>query len=168
MNRAGHKNIYIDSVLKTAKQYNLLKMLSYLELKKFLEFPEDDIAIIRYLTYFIANNYVGFSEKSKKFNKIATSVNNVIKESSYIHLEIKPFHVLISYISALSSKNIIKKHPLRRNSLLNIVKNEGVTHIPFDDILFNKSRYFSKKTQNKLQQIGLRRHVDFKNKLRSA
>jgi len=125
MNRAGHKNIYKETVIRTAKQYNLLKMLSYMELKKLEEYPEEDIAIIRYLTYFIANNYIGFSEQSKNFKINATSVNNVIKQSCFIHLEIKPFHALVAYVSALSSKNIIKKHPLRKNILLNIRKNKN-------------------------------------------
>lgn len=168
MNRAGHKNIYKETVIKTARQYNLLKMLSYMELKKLEEYPEEDIAIIRYLTYFIANNYVAFSEKSKHFKKLATSVKTVIKQSCFIHLEIKPFHVLVAYLSASSTYKIIQKQPLRKNILLNISKNKKIIHIPFDESFFKETRYFSKKQQDELKKLGLKRHVDFKNKLRPA
>ncbi|MBX9838473.1 MAG: hypothetical protein K2X69_09195 [Silvanigrellaceae bacterium] len=168
MNKSWHKYIYKQCIIKTAKQHNLLKMLSYFELKKLEEFPEEDIAIIRYLTYFIANNYIGFSEKSKNFKKHATSVNSIIKQSCFIELEIKPFHVLISYILASPYKNIIKKHPLRKNILLNLRKNGNIIHIPFDETFFKETKYFSKKQQIKLEQIGLKRRVDFKNKLRSV
>ncbi len=166
MNRAGHKNIYKESVIRTAKQYNFLKYLSPIEVKKLNEFPEEDVAIIRYLTYFIANNYIGFSEKSRKYKKFGTSIENIIYQSSFINLEIKPFHVLVAYVSAAATNRIIKTLGIK--SLLNISIKEKIIHIPFDELFFKETKYFSKKQQIKFQKIGLKRHVDFKNTIRSA
>jgi hypothetical protein len=167
-NKPGQKIIYRDSIIRTAKRYNLLHLLSPLEMKKLVEFPEEDVAIIRYLAYFIANNYTVYS-KNSRYCKNTITINDVINQACYIYLEIKPFHVLVAY--ACTSHHLMKLTPFKQyisDTKLNIIAKNKLTYIPFDDSYFKCSRYFCKKQELEFKKIGLKRHVNIKNKPRSA